>query len=219
MAKPFEVGNTCYLRVMDRRYLSEIRGVAKDTVWVSFPGANYPIEGMGVELEFHAFDGFVRYHTRVAIGPKKKGDGIVLQRTEAATRLKHRRSWRVPVSLPARIQSGDDVSVQRGRILDLSSEGALLQAMAGIGVGSPIAVDFALPGKPRLLVRAMVIHSGEAKKAGQRCYGLRFTEIPPEARDSLTWFLWGKIKRIYSAEIRELYPRRARRKKRRKAGG
>lgn len=208
MATSFEVGKTCYLLVMGSRFLSEIRGVAEDTIWVSFPGVDYPIEGMGVELEFHDLDGLVRYHTRVAIGPKEPGDGIVLQRAEAATRLKHRRSWRVPVDLPAQIPAGDDGPVQQARLLDLSGEGALLEAAAGLEIGSAITLSFTLPEQPSHAFNARIIHSGEAEQPGQCHYGLLFTEVSHEARESLTWFLWGEIKRTHRAELRELYPRR-----------
>ena len=46
-----EGDQTVFLRFMGKRFLVDIESEADDTVAVSFAGVNYPIEGMGVELE------------------------------------------------------------------------------------------------------------------------------------------------------------------------
>lgn len=208
------VGNECYLRVMGRNFLVEILGLAEDTIWVSFPAGNYPVEGQGVDLEFHDSSGYLCYHTRVAIGPKKKGDGIVLQRAEAATFLEHRRTWRVPVDLKVRIQRVVDRQEGMGRLVNLSAQGALVETRAPLALGHSLSLTIPLPDGPPITVSADVIHTGPWTWLAQPRFGIRFTQVPAGARQRLTRFLWKRIRKHYARELDALYPGRRRSKRR-----
>ena len=63
-------GAKCLLSVLDRHFMVEILGVEHDTLRVSFPGVDYPVDGMKVDLEFHDNTGFFCYHSNVLQGPQ-----------------------------------------------------------------------------------------------------------------------------------------------------
>ena len=206
-ASPLRVGNECFMLVMDQRYFVEILGITTDTVWVSFPASNYPLEGMGAELQFHTDDGFSTFHTRVAKGPEKKGDGVILQRAEAATYLKHRRSWRVTCDFPVMINTLKEARLHEARLVDLSVEGALVEAKSEFETGEILNVSFTLPQHPTRALRARVIHYDPPTVLRSGKLGLRFTDVPPDSRESLTVFLYREIRERYPKELRAMYPR------------
>lgn len=205
---PLHVGNECFMVVMDHRYFVEILGITTDTVWVSFPASNYPIEGMGAELQFHTPDGCSTFHTRVAKGPEKKGDGVILQRAEASTYLKHRRSWRVTCDLPVMINSLSEARLHEAHLVDLSAEGALVESQSEFEPGDLLNVSFTLPQHPTRALRARVIHYDPPTMLRSGKLGLKFTEVPPDSRESLTVFLYREIRERYPKELRAMYPRR-----------
>lgn len=198
-------GNTALLKVTNRRFLVTVLDLAKETIWVSFPGADYLVEGMGVELEFHDRDGFLRYYSRVVIPPKNVGDGVVLQRVETAQVIRHRRTWRVPTHLPVHLRDPVDNRQWSGRLVDLSAEGGLALTHAAVeaaGAELEAAVEFPEHGLVRLL--AKVIHTTPADRLYR--VGLYFTKISKTNRDRLTAYLYPRIREHFQAELRELYP-------------
>lgn len=209
-----QVGKQCYLRLLNQTYLVEIIGLAEDTIGVTFPSANFPVEGMGAELEIHDREGFLCFHTRVAIGPKELGDGIVLQRAEAATYLKHRRTWRVPVDFKVKLRRSSDGVRGNGRLVDLSSEGALMETQAAFAQGDDLAMKFRLPGRLSSTVQARIIHWREAAGPGYARAGLRFSAVPPDARRALTKFLYARIRVLYRPQLKAMYPKRRSSKRR-----
>lgn len=210
-----EVGNSCFLRIFDQRYFVDILGVSQDTIWVSFHMSDFPLEGMGVDLEFHQGGGFTCYHTRVSIPPKEAGDGVVLQRAEAATFMAYRRSWRVPVDLAMKAREHPDGEVWDGRLVDISAEGALAVSAKALEVGDMMSLSFALPGGRMATMTAQVIHS-RVDDEGVVHMGLRFDDVPATTREALTSFLWREIRERYPSELEELYPPSKSRKKKRK---
>ena len=204
-----QVGRECFLRVMDQRFYVEILGVAKDTIWVSFSASDYPLEGMGAELEFYDHGGFLCYHTRVAQGPKKKGDGVLLQRAEAASYLKHRRTWRVTCDLAVWIWTQTGGSPESARLVDLSAEGASIETATEYPVGTPLDMSFTLPGKTTEMLGARVIHIEPPGILREAKLGIKFIEVKKEAREALTYYLWAKIREKYPRELQSMYPRRS----------
>ncbi len=207
-------GNECYLKVMDQKFFSKILGVADDTVWVSFPGADYPTEGMGVDVEFHDFEGFLCYHTRVVIGPKQTGDGIILQRSEAATYMRHRRSWRVSTDLPGEMGRGESKAAVR--VVDLSADGAQIDSPKPFDVGTGLHFTFSLPEKPPCTVSCRIIRCSDGKVSGSWIVALLFTDVPDSVRPSLTWFLYKRIRKEHAQELADMYPRSKRPAKKRR---
>jgi Tfp pilus assembly protein PilZ len=206
-ASPLHVGNECFMLVMDQRYFVEILGLTKDTVWVSFPASNYPLEGMGAELQFHSNNGLSIFHTRVAKGPEKKGDGVILQRSESASFLKHRRSWRVACDLSVMINTLNEARLHEAQLVYLSAEGALVETRSEFDSGELLNVSFTLPNQPTRALRARVIHYDSATMLRSGKLGLRFTDVPPDSRETLTIFLYREIRERYPKELRAMYPR------------
>ncbi len=201
-------GNLGYLRLLGQTYAVEVRGVSKDTIWVSFPGKSYPVEGAGADLEFHEPSGFTSYHTRVVLGSEDQ-DGILLQRSEAATKLKNRRSWRVPVEVEVAIEH-DGVKVAKpGRLRDVSSDGAQIDAVEDLDIETAVTLRFTLSGVPPITAPAIVIHKRSKVLSRTIHYGVRFRNIGPMDRKSLTTFLYRAIRERYAAELREMYPPRS----------
>jgi len=201
-----DVGTQCYVRAMGRRFLVTVLGLSEDTLWVSFPPSDYPIAGMGVDVEVHDDQGFSCYHTRVAIGPRGTTDGMVLQRSGGVHYLRHRRSWRVPIKLAVSMDMEDGRSF-RGTLLNLSAEGALIETTAALQVGDGLTVTVALPGVTVHRINARVIRE-EAPAGPARLLqvGLWFTDMPAEARRALTVYLWKRMRELYPAELHALYP-------------
>lgn len=200
-------GKTCYLRVMGRLFLVTIQGVADDTVWVTFPGVDYPVKGMGVELEFHDTDGLQSYHTQVVIGREGKGEGIVLRRSPGGCYIKHRQNWRVPTDLPIRLRDVGRMRERMARMINLSSEGTLIETDVVYEVGSSADLVFTLPKQPTCTLTARVIrHENEGQRQRPR-FALWFAKVPNDARRALTWFLWKRIQELYPSDVRSLYPR------------
>ena len=203
---PFQVGKECFLRVQARIYRSKILGVAKDTIWVSFDDQDHPRQGTVVELEFHDGQGHIAYHTQVVIEPKQRGDGIVLQRASGDKFMKHRRSWRVPTDLVGSVRALNNGHVYQARLVDLSSEGALVETPAEFEVASFVDLTLAFPQRPPHTIKARVVHDSSGQTHGLLYrFGVRFTEIPRDAQRSLTLFLWKRIRELYPAELNAIY--------------
>jgi hypothetical protein len=198
-----ERGKTVFLRFMGKRFLVEIESVADDTIAVSFGGSSYPIDGLGVELEFHDFEGVKTYHTQVVSGPREPGDSMILRRSAGLTRKHHRRGWRVPLETRTEIREPFQSDVHKGVVINVSSEGALIETTAPLEVGEAVELPLVLPKHHTYNVTGRVIRKESlALPGGLERYGLVFVDTPPKARKALTRFIWSQIRRLYSEEAR-----------------
>ena len=69
-------GNLCLLSVMRQYFMVEIVEVGEQSLKLSFPGRDYPVEGMPVDLQFHDKTGFYSYPSVVMRGPDSADSGI-----------------------------------------------------------------------------------------------------------------------------------------------
>ena len=203
---PLQVGRECYLRAMGRVLVVEILGMARHTIWVSFPSADAIGEGTGVELEFHDRETVARYHARVAVGSKNGSSGIMLERAESATHLQRRRDWRVPTDFTIWVRPIGEKRKQKGRMLNLTSDGALLLTRTYFEAGDALELIFQLPEFPAHQVVSQVVYCDTTDADGVYRFGLRFLEVKKRAREAITWYLYDRIQDLYMDEIRELYP-------------
>ena len=67
-ADDIKIGRHCLMNTMGQRFLVEILEVEDDTVRLSCPGADYPVTGMIVSLEFHDPAGYNSYRVEVLEG-------------------------------------------------------------------------------------------------------------------------------------------------------
>ena len=202
-----QVGKECYLRHGERVFAVEVLGMAKYTVWLSFPDVDAPRRGSAVRIEVHDGDGFASYHARMCVGPKQTGNGVLIERRASVVYMKHRKNWRVPVDLPTWIKSLGGEERHEGRILDLCDDGAKLTTKAKFDVGEEVRIVLQLPRAPSHRVVVTVIYCADEKRDGTRSYGLRFDEISDRGRHTLTRFLSKRIQDIYPNDIRVMYPR------------
>ncbi|MEK7792887.1 MAG: PilZ domain-containing protein [Candidatus Hydrogenedentota bacterium] len=198
-------GSSCFVRVGYARHRVVIRGVAKDSIWISWPDAELPSEGTGADLEFHAPSEFLCYHTRVVLPPTDTESGVVLQRSESADYLKYRRSWRVPTDLPAQLRAVEEDRIWPGRVVDLSADGALVNTDAEIGDNRLFVFSMQFPGRGPNAASGRIVH--RVHDGGVVRLGVRFERLPRDTRHTLTWFLYKEIRRLYPEQLRELYPR------------
>ncbi len=202
-----DIGQEAYLRSAGDAFIVEILGIAKDTIWISFPDTAPPKLGAGVDLELHGDEGFVRYHTRVAVNSTGASTGLMLERRESAEYMKHRKNFRVSVTLPVWLIPAEGPEKTKGRMIDLSAEGTRIESEATLNVGEFLAIQVSLPGQPVVEIDARIVYLNKRRKKDFPCYGIQFMEISKRARRSLTEFLAQEIAAHYPKELRALYPR------------
>lgn len=208
-ATGLSIGRACVLRAGDIAYDVEIVAVAEDTIGVRTDAVFTLEEGSGVDLELPDYEGTAYYHTRVVVVPSQPGDGIILQRCEAANYLKHRRSWRVPTDFRLQMAPASGIPNRDGTMLNVSSEGALVSAGPGFIVGDECRITVTLQGQQTCVLHGHIIHVGDEPSKDNRWeYGVRFGQMPHRSRQALTWFLYDRIRKIYGNELRAMYPRR-----------
>ena len=209
------VGRLCLMRVKDRAYEAEIIALAVDTIGLSVGEIADLEEGAGVELEIQDSSGTAHFHTRVVVPPRNAGDGVILQRCEAAQYLRHRRAWRVPTDFRIQLAPPSGIPNRDGRMLNLSAEGGLIVSKSHFDTGESCRVTITLTGQSTCTMKGRIIHGTDTtNEHGEFEYGLRFEEVPRESRHALTWFLYDRIRKIYGDELRAMYPRpRSSRKK------
>jgi hypothetical protein len=203
----FHVGREAYLRVAGRVVVVTVFGLTHESIWVSFPVADAIAEGTGVELELRDGDCTARYHARVVAGPSRSRNGIMLERAESATDAVRRRDWRVPVDLPVWLRYGPDTLKFKGRLMNITAEGAMVMTKAPFDAGETLDMIFQLPEFPPHQVTAKVVYSDKTQDDGAYRFGLQFEQLAAQARLSLTWFLYDQIHQLYPAELREMYPK------------
>lgn len=211
------IGNTAYLHMMDERFLVEILGTEDNKIWISFPGACYPLNGMGGRLEFHRTDGLSAYNVQVLRYADGPSTGIILERSESAEHRTHRTSWRVPTDFQVAVQLDEDNRRFSAIMENISAEGALLRAHPMLAIGTPLRLAFQLDKEHGLQVmegrvRYAMEADGMANPPVQH-YGIRFTGMKPESRRLLTLFLYHHIRKLYPKDVAAMYPR-ARRQRR-----
>ena len=196
-------GSSCLLSVMSQYFMVDLVAVGEETIRVSFPGRDYPIEGMAVDLEFHDSNGFNSYRTHVVLGPDKAVGSIVLARPAEPIRNQHRDSCRVPTDLTVQVK--DQIHLRRydAPLVNLSAGGALLGTDAPFDFSTTVEIALSLPGEATHTVLGHVVHIAEpppeAHGQGGRLVGVRFVGLDPSVTRSLTRFIWQRLRELYAA--------------------
>lgn len=193
-------GNRCLLYAMGQHYMVEILEVKGRKLRVTFPARDYPVAGMGVELQFHDEEGATCYPSRVMEGPGPKGKGLVLEHPTEAKRKRHRKSCRVSTDLTAQVR--DQVHLRRydAALLNLSAAGALLETDATFDFDTTVELNLSLPGEPTHKILGTVVHLSEKPKQGRTrgyYYGLRFIGLERGVTRSLTNYIWKRLAELY----------------------
>ncbi len=216
------VGTPCTLRWDDQRHSAEILGVSENTIWTSFPSIDLNAEDVGIDVQLGQKPNGPVYHTKVVIGPREPGDGVVLRRTASAVRKHGRDVWRVPTRL--RAQYGEQTSTVEfsGRFANLSLQGGLLAGSQPFQVGDQVLIRVQFKDDVGHSLPSMVVHANAPesfKHSDRHWLGLRFETMSADMTRDLTWYLWERVRRLYPDEVRALYPRKSKRRKRRREAG
>ena len=198
-APDIKIGNQCLLSVTGRHFMAEILDVSADTICVSFPGIDYPVEGMYLEMEFHDKTGFSYYRVKVLRGPWE-GNGMLLERPSEPKRNQHRDSFRVATDLTVQVRDQIHIRKYDAALLDLSSGGALLQTEAPFDFNTSVEISLSLPGETNHSVLGQVVHMVEQdinKRGPMRVYGIRFVGLQPEACKSISHYVWIRLRELY----------------------
>lgn len=197
-------GVSCLLNVMDEHFLVKILEVGEESVRVSFPGRDYPVEGMRIYLEFHDEAGFDCYPAAVLEGPSPRGDSIRIERPSACRRTLHRLTCRIPTDLTVQVRDHAHIRKYDAAVLNISSGGALVRTAAPFDFSTSVEFSFSLPGEPNHTVLGQVVHIAAPDDARlhpeMQLYGIRFLDPEPDVVRS--------INRYVTQRLRDLYPAR-----------
>ena len=207
---PLLRGAKGFLRVMGNPFLVEVLGVNGKEVWVSFPGADYPLDGMGALLEFHSETGYVLFHTQVVRGPRRDGDGVVLERTETSENRQHRRHWRIPAEATVVLHPVNAEKHYTAVMENLSAGGVLVRTYAVLPLTCELEIQMPLDDGATHTIPGRIVYSEEAgafESGPRNKYGVIFGAMPPSTHRALTWHLYKQMRKFYPQEVAALYPR------------
>ena len=171
------------------------------SIRVSFPGKDYPIEGMGVELECHDDTGFTAYRTAVLERPGKD-NAIRLKRPQRGIRNQHRDCFRVPTDLTAQVKDQVHMRKYDAAVLNLSTSGALLRTPAPFDFTTTVELTISLPGQPVHAILAQVMHVAESldhRGDAEHFLGLRFIGKDSLASRSITQYIQERLRELHPA--------------------
>jgi len=197
----FRPDDACLLTVMDGHYMVKVLEVTDVHVRVSFPGMDYPVEGMPVELEFHDDRGFFCYQTEVIQGPRRAGDGVLLRCPTECARNEHREFCRVPTDLAAQVRDQIHLRKYTAPLWNLSCGGALINTDAAFDLGTTVELTMSLPSEPELTLLGHVMHVsrlGQERPGPTWVYGIRFLALDSDQQKALTSYIWRRLKEIYA---------------------
>lgn len=193
-------GDQCLFNVTGRHFLVRVLETDSATVRITFPGIDYPVEGMRAYLEFHDETGFYYYPAEILRGPMADQQGVLLSRPTELKRSTHRSSCRVATDLTVRVK--DQVHVRRydAALINISSGGALLQTEAPLDFSSTVEITLSLPGETSHLILGQVVHIIEPAPnapASEQMIGIKFSNFDPVVEKSLTRYIWRRLQELY----------------------
>lgn len=177
-------GRSCLLNATGRHFLVKILDVADDTIRTSFPVKDYLVPGMFIDLEFHKEDGYLQCYAQVLRPPKKKGDGVVLERPAESHWNVHRDSNRVKTDLTVHVRDLAHPRSYDAGLINVSSGGSLIQTRAPLYIPAQIEIVLSLPGEPQHTVVGRVVHVG-GREGRRDLFGVRFVDLAENAYNSV----------------------------------
>lgn len=196
-------GNRCLVNVMGQHFMVDLIGVTEETLLISFPGSDYPVEGMRIDLEFHDTHGFNRYQSQVIQGPQEADGGVLLERPDRAHRTRHRDACRVPTDLTVQVKDKAHVRRYDAALINLSAQGALIETAAPFDFTTTIEMTVSLPGEATHRIPGAIVHIGNTTRRRafedeRRRVGVRFLDIDAETSQSLTRYIWKRLRDLYA---------------------
>jgi len=185
------------LLILKQRFLVAIQKVSDDTLEVSFPVRDFPVEGMHVDLEFHDLEGFTRFESEVLEAPKQAGDYLVLKRPPAYVRNYHRGSWRVPVDFKAQVKGHVHPRRLHVPVVNLSTGGILMLTDSDMAIGDMLEAELPVPALDGEKLTCKVVHRAEeAEASGLVQVGCTFVSPDPNSIKAISGYIWDRIKEL-----------------------
>ena len=200
-ATDIALGKELLMTVAGRNFLVEVVDVRSDSIRVTFPGIDYPVSGMQVELEMHEPAGFSYYQTTVKRGPLKENDGVVLEIPAPPRRSMHRDTFRVDTEMKGEVLGPGEDHWTSASVSNLSAGGAYFEVKdASYNEGETVDLALFLPGDNRRTVQAQILHAVEPREENgvfYYAYGTRFTGYEPGAGREITQYIEGLLLDLY----------------------
>jgi len=192
----FIPGSRCLLILMEQRFLVSIQKADEDTISVTFPIRDFPVEGMRVDLEFHDTEGYTRFESEVLVAPRDVGDSLVLRRPPEYLRNYHRGSWRVPVDFKAYVKGHVHPRRLHVPVVNLSTGGMLILTDAPLAEGDMMEAHLPLPELEDEPFTCQVVHLAGAanSKAGLSQAGCAFVSPDPMSIKSVSNYILERLK-------------------------
>jgi hypothetical protein len=194
----FVTGNRCLLLIMGQRFLVSIQKVTEQTIEVSFPVRDFPVEGMRVDLEFHDMEGFTRFESEVLATPKELGDFLVIRRPPSYVRNYHRGSWRVPVDFKAEFKGHVHPRRVHVPVVNLSTGGLLVLTDGGFEVEDMLEATIPIPALAGEKMTCKVVHrANEAESVdGLVQTGCAFVSPDPTSVKAIASYIGNRLKEL-----------------------
>ena len=194
----FVAGNRCLLLIMKQRFLVSIQKVSENSIEVSFPVRDFPVEGMRVILEFHDLEGFTRFESEVLIAPKETGDFLVLRRPPAYVRNYHRGSWRVPVDFKAEIKGHVHPRRLHVPVVNLSTGGILILTDSALAMDDMLDASLPIEELGNEKMTCKVVHRRELTEpaSGLVQVGCNFVSPDPIMVKAISAYIWDRVKAL-----------------------
>lgn len=195
-----EMGARLLMNVAGQHFMVQVTHLTDKEVRVTFPGIDYPVEGMLVALEVHDDKGFSRYQTRVIEGPRKEGDGVLLERTSIEYWQQHRDSYRIETNLEAKLQLDGQDGEDPGTVTNISTGGVLVDCERKFELNSLLKLRFVLPNGAAAALTVKVLHVGKPREVNSRTlytYGTNYESYEPGTGHVVTNYIRDRLKELY----------------------
>ena len=191
---PITEGVRALLMVLDQRYLVSVLKVHEDSILLTSPTRQFPIEGMQITLEFHDEAGYTSYVAEVLREPRDIGDGLLVSLPQNARINRHREFWRVPVSLKATLKSHVHPQRIQAEVNNLSAGGILVNTANRFADDEVLDIFIDLPGMENEVMVGKVIHSAPGSlKNTQFQVGISFISPDPVLLGFITKYIRNRI--------------------------
>jgi Tfp pilus assembly protein PilZ len=196
-------GTQCMLHVAGRHFLVRVVEVDNDLVRLTFPGRDYPVEGMRGEIQLHDEEGFFYYPVVVVEGPLLKGSGIRVRKLGELKRSRHRETCRVSTDLTVQVKDEAHVRLYNALLLNVSAGGAFVQTDASFDFSTTVELSISLPGELTQTIRCQIVDvlpPSESAHSSDKRFCMRFLDIDPDAEKCITRYVWEHLHQMYPTQ-------------------
>ncbi len=185
-------GSRGKLNVMGKRVGVEVLDVGDHGIRVSYPFADWPAEGISVELDLPSDQGIDRYRATVGYEPETAYiAGLVLREpVRCEPDVVQRDHCRVPTDLTFHVKESPHPRQFDALVMNLSVGGALLRSELAVTPGHELAIDVSLPSRGVESIPARVVHAvSEQDRGGERLFGVQFQNQDPETVSAISEYI------------------------------